>query len=311
MANEITLALGGGGIRGIAHIGVVKALIRHGITVKSIAGTSAGGILGAVLAAGYSTIQIEEAAERFAENPDFKRKSSDLPSLLGINGIHNLLVEYLSDRLIEDLPIPLVTTAVSVRTGKEILINKGKVVDAVLATIAIPGILPSQDIGGKILMDGGVLDPVPVKAARWLNPTLPVVAVVLHKKPDDYEDSKTPLPIKLPLPTSITDQLSKLRLVEALSIFSKSAEVSSNRLSELTLIIDEPDVIIEPLVGHYNLLDKVHASDLIKAGEEAAEKAMPGLMKAFSSRASIKRIFRYGVSATENSKMMKDMEFFD
>jgi NTE family protein len=311
MVKDITLALGGGGIRGVAHIGVVRVLVSHGFKIKAIAGTSAGGIFGAAYAAGFNSQEIEELAKNFAENPRFKRHSSDRPSLLGVDGIYKILAELLGKKTIEELPVPFVTTAVSIDAGKEIIISKGKVVDAVLATIAIPGVLPSQEIGGKILMDGGVLDPVPVKAARWLIPSLPVVAVVLHKKPENFQDSSKHLPFTIPIPSTIIEQITKLRLVEALTIFTRSAEVSSNRLSDLNLIIDQPDVTIAPLVGQYNLLDKVNASDLIHAGEIAAELMIPQLEKACRNSQLIRRRLKYGIIPLDKTRIGDDMEFID
>ena len=311
MVKEITLALGGGGIRGVAHIGVVRVLVSHGFKIKAIAGTSAGGIFGAAYAAGFNSQEIEEIAKNFTEKPSFKRHSSDRPSLLGVDGIHKILVELLGEKTFEELPIPFVTTAVSIDAGKEIIISKGKVVDAVLATIAIPGVLPSQEIGGKILMDGGVLDPVPVKAARWLNPSLPVVAVVLHKKPANFQESPNQLPFTIPVPSTIAEQITKLRLVEALTIFTRSAEVSSNRLSDLNLIIDQPDVTIAPLVGQYNLLDKVNATDLIRAGEIAAEEMIPQLEKACRNSQLMRRRLKYGFIPLDKTRMGDDIDFID
>jgi NTE family protein len=311
MVKDITLALGGGGIRGVAHIGVVRVLVSHGFKIKAIAGTSAGGIFGAAYAAGFNSQEIEELAKNFAENPRFKRHSSDRPSLLGVDGIYKILAELLGKKTIEELPVPFVTTAVSIDAGKEIIISKGKVVDAVLATIAIPGVLPSQEIGGKILMDGGVLDPVPVKAARWLIPSLPVVAVVLHKKPENFQDSSKHLPFTIPIPSTIIEQITKLRLVEALTIFTRSVEVSSNRLSDLNLIIDQPDVTIAPLVGQYNLLDKVNASDLIHAGEIAAELMIPQLEKACRNSQLIRRRLKYGIIPLDKTRIGDDIDFID
>lgn len=297
---DISIALGGGGIRGIAHIGVIRCLESYGFKIKSIAGTSAGGLIGAAFAAGYTSEEVEEAVNEFSDHPNFKRQSHDKPSLLGVQGISNLLKKMLGDKLIEDFPIPFIATAVSIETGQEIILDKGKAIDAILATIAIPGVLPSQEIGGKILMDGGVLDPIPVRAARWLNPSLPIVAVVLNKKPIDTDIKKTPLPFSIQMPDTIIEQILKMRLVEALQVFTRSIEVSSDRLSELNLIIDKPDVIVEPIVGHYNLLDKVNAIDLIKAGEIAAELTIPDLEKACRGLPSLKRQWRYGLVNNDN-----------
>ena len=87
---EISLALGGGGLRGVAHIGVLRALETHGFEIKSIAGTSAGGLVGAVYAAGFSTEEIENLFNKFAKNRSFIHRSSEQPSLLGLTSIANI-----------------------------------------------------------------------------------------------------------------------------------------------------------------------------------------------------------------------------
>ena len=271
---EITLALGGGGVRGVAHIGVLRALENHGFKIKAIAGTSAGGLVGAVYAAGFSTEKIEKAVNEMDENRSFWHHSGDSPSLLGISGIANKLSELLGDLTFDELKIPFAATAVSLHSGKEIILTKGKVIDAVLATIAIPGVFPSQKIGGRVLIDGGVLDPVPVQVARWLNPDLPVVAVMLHKTPEDWEPQELPLPLTIPGPAPLVDRLSKLRPVQALKIFSRSIEVSSKHLSELSMQIFKPEVIITPCVGHIGIMQDINIKDLIQEGVDATEKTL-------------------------------------
>jgi len=99
--------------------------------------------------------------------------------------------------------------------------------------------------------------------------------------------------------------------VEALTIFTRSAEVSSNRLSDLNLIIDQPDIVIAPLVGHYNLLDKVNASDLIKAGEIAAEEMIPQLEKACRNSQFVRRSLKYGFIPLDKSRVGDDIDIID
>lgn len=271
---EITLALGGGGVRGVAHIGVLRALEDHGFKIEAIAGTSAGGLVGAVYAAGFSTEKIEKAVNEMDNNRSFWHHSSDSPSLLGISGIADKLSELLDDLTFDELKIPFAATAVSLHTGKEIILTKGKVIDAVLATIAIPGIFPSQKIGGRVLIDGGVLDPVPVQVARWLRPDLPVVAVMLHKTPENWEPEELSLPMPIPGPATLVDRLSKLRPVQALKIFSRAIEVSSSHLSELSMMIYKPEVVITPCVGHIGLMQDIDINELIQEGIDATEKTL-------------------------------------
>jgi len=271
---EITLALGGGGVRGVAHIGVLRALENHGFKIRAIAGTSAGGLVGAVYAAGFSTEKIEKAVNEMDSNRSFWHLSNEGASLLGISGVAKKLSELLADRTFDELEIPFAATAVSLHSGKEIILTKGKVIDAVLATIAVPGVFPCQEIGGRVLIDGGVLDPVPVQVARWMRSDLPVVAVMLHKTPEDWVPEELPFPISIPGPSSLVEHLAKLRPVQAFKIFSRSIEVSSKHLSELSMKLYKPEVIITPRVGHIGLLQNINSKEMIQAGMKATEEVL-------------------------------------
>lgn len=271
---EISLALGGGGVRGVAHIGVLRALEKHGFEVKAIAGTSAGGLVGAVYAAGFSTEKIEEAVKELDENRSFDRRSNDQPSLLGLSSVANKLSSLLGDCTFDDLEIPFAATAVSLHSGNEIILHEGKVIDAVMATIAVPGVFPSQEIGGRVLVDGGVLDPLPIRLARWMQPSLPVVAVMLHKVPDDWTPEEIPLPLPIPGPAPIVDRLAKLRPVQAFKIFTRSIDVASKYLTELTIKLYEPEVIIAPRVGQIGLLQNINIDEMIQEGIAATEETM-------------------------------------
>jgi NTE family protein len=177
VSKKITLALGGGGFRGIAHIGVLQALLDLDLDIRAVAGTSAGGIVGALFAAGYSPEQMILALRQLDSRKIFRRQKGETPSFLGLQGIYATLRELIGDRDFSDLKIPFACTAVDLNTCNEIVIENGKVLDAIMATIAVPGVFPFKQIGELKLVDGGVLDPVPVNVARHLAPRLPVVAV--------------------------------------------------------------------------------------------------------------------------------------
>lgn len=271
---DITLALGGGGVRGVAHIGVLRTLEAHQFNIKAIAGTSAGGMVGAVYAAGFSTEKIEKAVKELEQDRSFSRKPDDGPSLLGLGSIANKLTALLADYTFDELKIPFAATAVSLYSGKEIILNKGKVLDAVFATIAIPGVFPSQEIGGRVLVDGGVMDPVPVQVARWMRPDLPVVAVILDKTPKDYVQEEIDISMPISAPAPIIEALNKLRPVQAFNIFSRSIEVSSKHMTELAMQIYKPEVIITPPVGHIGVLDSIDVDELIHIGITSTEKTL-------------------------------------
>ncbi len=304
---EITLALGGGGVRGMAHIGVLRALEDNDFEVKAIAGTSAGGLVGAVYAAGFSTEKIEAAFREMDKHRSFQRKQGDKPSILGMSGITKILSELLADRTFDDLEIPFAATAVSLYTGKESILRKGKVIDAVKATIAIPGVFPSQEIGGRVLIDGGVLDPVPVQVARWMRPELPVVAVILHKLPEGYEE-EIPLPIAIPGPTSIVERLSQLRPVQAFKIFTRSIEVTSKHLSELSMKLYKPEVIISPRVGNIGILQEVDTEEMIRAGFEATEETIKEIKSEANWMRRIQRKVRHSFNPEPIPEFWEDVD---
>lgn len=302
--DEIVLALGGGGARGIAHLGVVRFLEREGLKIKAIAGTSAGGLVGALLAAGYTTFQIENLLAAM-ENPRlFSRSSLDGPSLLGLQGLIQILSAEIDGITFDQLAIPFACTAVDLATSQEVILAQGPVLDAVLATIAVPGIFPPQKIGNYHLVDGGVMDPVPVALARWLSPALPVIAVCLQSAPDRWaelpdhtsDENHPALPIlerNAPhFAWPILEQVSRMRLGQAFHIFVDSMETTSRMLAELRLQQERPDAIIRPEVDRFGLFDLVDPTELIRLGETAARQCLPEIHRALSWSNQLSRIFR-------------------
>ena len=126
-------------------------------------------------------------------------------------------------------------------------------------------------------MDGGVLDPVPIRLARWMRPDLPVVAVVLHKRPDDYEEPDMTFPISIPAPSSIMERIAKFKMVQAFQIFTQSMEVTSTRLTDMAVKLYKPEVLIEPRVGQIGVLQNVDTKVLIQAGMDATEEVLTKL----------------------------------
>lgn len=290
----ISIALGGGGVKGIAHIGVLKTLLDEGISFHAIAGTSAGGIVGALFAAGYDIDDLLKAVERINSPHFFSRTPFDKPSILGVQGPLHVLTDFLGDRQFEDLALPFACTAVDLNSSQEIILAHGSVVEAVLATMAVPGIFPPRQIGDYLLVDGGVMDPVPVALARWLAPTSPVVAVCLSPARDDWAQLPDPrVPINSPIPKPILEQFAKLRISQAFQIFYKAIDANARMLSELRMMIDKPEVIIRPDVGKFGILDKVNTQEVFMAGEQAARTALPEIQQALSWSNQLSRFFRH------------------
>lgn len=289
---EITLALGGGGVKGFSHVGTIRALEAAGYTISAIAGTSAGAMVGGLYAAGYDTHELEEIINKSRKLKLFNRHPDDSPSLLGLDGLHALFHELLGNRTFDDLNIPFSCTAVDMKSGQEVALAQGIVVDAIMASIAIPGVFPARQIGNALLIDGGVLNPVPVTLARWLNPGTPVVAICLTPVPEGWGQIPSfHIPSVSAIPGPILHQIGRLRISQAFQHFVRSSEITANMLTELRLQSDRPDVIIRPVVSEYGFLDDVNPQELISRGEQAVHTALESIRQAYSWRHTIARRF--------------------
>jgi len=295
MKREINLALGGGGVRGVAHLGVVQCLLDHDYKINGIAGTSAGGLFGAAIAAGNTPRDIAAAVDVFFTESSFRSGIGATSfSLISINGMMKALEPFFKGKTLQELDIPFVATAVSLKTGQEIIIKDGDAMQAVLATIAIPGFFPSQ--GDLVLVDGGVLDPVPIDSAREFDTSLPVVAVVLHKRPQDFNLDHIKVPLEDSLIEPLVKTISKTRIGELMRHLTATVDVVSNKLSELRIEKSKPDVLVEPVVGHIGLLQKIESKPLFDEGYRAMEENLEALDKTYSLVNSFKRITKYARS---------------
>ncbi len=290
---DITLALGGGGIKGIAHIGVLRVLERAGYTVKAVAGTSAGGLIGSIFAYGKTSDEIEEIVLNLDQSKLFVRTKEDGPSILGLGGVVQALSEHLGESTFADLKIPFACTAVDTITMKEYILDQGRVADAVLATIAVPGVFSPREVNGTILVDGGILDPVPVALARWLAPSLPVIAVCLSPAPEGWAHlPELSVPVNNPFAQPIISQITKTRVAKAFTTYVRSMDITSHMLAELRLEMERPDVIIRPNVSRFGILDTVDPKELIAEGETAATSALDEIQKSAGWTNQVTRRFR-------------------
>ena len=278
---DISLALGGGGAKGNAHIGVLRRLGKEGYKIRSIAGTSFGGFVGILYAAGHSPQEIQSIFESVDQRQLYGHADGDGPSLLGFAGVRRLMDKILGEKTFADLRIPCAVTAVDVKSGTEVSLSKGRLKDAVLATIALPGIFPPSQWNGWELVDGGVLNPVPVSVARILSPGLPVLAVVLND-PMDKPLRTYKIPIPVIIPRSIAERLARISLAQSLDIFLRAVDVSTRALSYYRLELEKPEVIVRPKVHHISMLDKVVIAEVAQLGEDALEEVLPQLKKVVS-----------------------------
>ncbi len=280
---DIALALGGGGAKGNAHIGVLRRLEKEGYRVRALAGTSFGSLVGLMYAAGCTPDEIEILFSDVDQDHNilYRRDGDDGPALMGLSGVRKWLTGILDEKTFDDLRIPAAVTAVDAKSGREVILTEGRLKDAILGSIALPGIFPPYPLSDWELMDGGVLNPVPVAPARDLAPHLPVVAVVLNDPLDKPVPTYT-IPVPRILPRSIIVRITRLNFAQSFDIFMRAVDLSSRAVSHYRLLADAPDVIIRPNVHHIELLDEVNVHDVARLGEDAVEEALPELARVTS-----------------------------
>jgi len=285
---NITLALGGGGSKGNSHLGVIRCLEKEGYTIKAVAGTSFGGIVAVFYALGHNPDEIEEMFAALNQKRLYGHSENEGPSLLGLAGATKWLKNIIGDRTFADLKIPCILTAADLRCGCEVLLSEGSLMDALLATIAIPGIFPAKRMGELELVDGGTLDPVPVAPARSLAPSLPVVAVVLTR-PMGIPAQTWNIPMPEYVPHALLERISRLPYSQALDVFLRSLDMVTRAVTEYRLEVDKPEIIIRPQVDDIDILQHVDVREVARRGEEAAQAALPELKKLFAWQNRLRR----------------------
>jgi len=290
---NITLALSGGGVKGFAHIGVLRVLEMEGFHIRGIAGTSAGGLVGALYAAGYSPDEMEASLRDIDQGNLFSRMHGDGPSLLGLAGVTAILRELIGDRGYHDLRLPLALTATDLSSGLPVVIKQGRLIDAVLATSAVPGVFPAKSMDGHLLVDGGVTNPIPVAEARALYPDGPVVAVVLSPPlgwqkvtNNDVAETMPVLMTNLPLVYRLAG---RLRLTQAFNLFIHSMDLTGLMLLDKQLKLEKPEVVIRPEMGPIGIIDRVDIPEVIKSGELATLEALPDIHREASWQYRLRR----------------------
>jgi NTE family protein len=300
---SIGLVLGGGAARGFAHIGVLRALAAHGIRPDVIAGTSIGAIVGGVYAAGkldaFEAWCRQLTRRRVLGYLDFTFGGS---GLIGGNRLRARLENALGAVTFADLPLRLAAIATEVRTGHEIWLTRGLLTEAMTASSALPGIFPPKRIGGRWLMDGALVNPLPISAARALGARL-VIAVNLNTDnfgrgtiiqdhgPDAEDDARRAALATKPKWGGIfgAERLLHRRFFGARdrpglsTVMVEAFQIMQDRITRSRLAGDPPDVMINPRLGRTNLFDFHRANDIIARGAEAAERSIGEIEEAMAA----------------------------
>jgi len=243
--HRLGIALSGGGARGFAHIRVLRVLVEAGWRPEIVTGTSAGGIVGGLFAAGLPPEAIEALARRIGWRM-FMRLDPNGNALVGTERWARFLREAVGDVRIEDLPIRFAAVAVDLDTGEEIWIDRGPLVEAMLATSAFPGVFPPVWWEGRRLVDGGVLNPLPVDAARALGATF-VIGVDLSWVEPGRADRH--LPEGLPGPLLIRWLTRRARWSRTLEVVFSSVGIMARWITEARLARTPPDWLIRVPTG--------------------------------------------------------------
>ncbi len=240
---KLGLALGGGAARGFAHLGVLKVLEEVGVVAEYVAGTSAGALVGALYAAGYSYRDILDTADGLNWG-QLGKPAVPTMGLLNPEPLEELVDELVEGADIEDLPIPFCAVVTDLVTASEVRLTKGKVSKAVRASCSVPGVFVPLEYDGMVLVDGGLTNNLPSEAARELGADW-VVAVDLN---EGLAEGK--------VPNNIID------------VITMSLMITFNRSNVRGY--SGSDMIIRPALADFSYQDMNRRDELVAAGEQAA-----------------------------------------
>ncbi len=285
MKKNVALVLGSGGARGVAHIGVINELLNQGYNITSISGTSMGALVGGIYATGNLNV-FEEWMCSLNKLDVFNLVDFTL-SLNGLikgNKILKEMKEMIPDRNIETLPIPFVAVATDIVNGKEILLNEGSLYDAIRASISIPTVFLPFNYNVMKLVDGGILNPIPVNLVKrhkddilivvnlgsdkeYLDIDLKEDKVNTDKKHNKYI-SKIQDTINNIIPENKTDKIGYYNLL------NETTSLMIQKVSELTLEKYKPDVLIEIPRDAFGTYEFYKSKEIIELGVKETKEAL-------------------------------------
>jgi NTE family protein len=257
---KIGLALGSGGAKGFAHIGVLKVLEREGIKIDMIAGSSMGAVIGALYGVHMNATALEKITTGF-ELKNYFDIGLPRSGLIKGDKLEKYLRKLLNNLKFKDLPFQLFVCATDLVSDKEIVFNEGDLTKAIRASISIPGLFYPVENKERILIDAGIKDPLPIDILKQ-NGCDFIIAVNLVKEED-----------RMPVYESATNvQSKKLKLPNILDISTKSEEMIEEEIVYFRKCKKKTDILIEPEVSSKDFFNFKKQKELIRAGEIAAEK---------------------------------------
>jgi len=244
--------LGAGAARGFAHLGVLKVLIDEKIPVHMVAGTSIGSVFGALYAVGADIKMLIDFSSQLKQNFFIDPSVSKMGLVRG-RKVHALIKLLTHNKKFEDLKLPLYVVAVDIENGKKVIFESGSIADAVRASISIPGIFEPFNLGGRLYVDGAVLDRIP--------------ADVVRSKGAD---------IVLAVDVKLSKEMSGQHKVENIfDVVFQSFDLMEKEIAKHCIL--DADIIIKPNVGHISAASFDRAKECIELGQEAAYRALPAI----------------------------------
>ena len=284
-SGKVAVALSGGGALGLAHVGALKAMEEHRIKPSFLAGTSAGSIIGALYACGLSVPEIEDIVTSIDRKKTIYLLSPSIPlgGLMDPKNFIEFLEELIGkDTLIEDLEIPFVAVTVDFRNGNILYLNKGRLVDAVRASISIPGVFKPLKANGSLLVDGGLRENLPLRALKQFDYDTLIGVNVLKtprlKLDGLYTQIKADNPSYQPLNGSDnfverilnTIHIKKLKKLDHLPrltyIGYQSILILLSELSNKEILACNPDLVLQIDMSSFNLWEFWRGKEAIDIG---------------------------------------------
>lgn len=272
---DVALVLSSGGAKGLAHIGAIEELEAHGYHISSIAGCSMGALIGGVYAAG----KLEEFREwmktvnkkKMLELTDF---SLSLNHLVKGKKIIEAIMEFVPDVAIEDLPIPFCVVATDLKAGKEVLITKGSLFQAIRASISIPSFYEPVQRDDMILVDGGIVNPTPLnRVQRQPEDILVGIDVSGHDYKAQWEEHQN---------------------LNYFTVLSRSSSLMIHQNSLLMAEIMKPDIFVGVQMGQYGIFDYDKSEEIIAIGRLKTALAISQYEEnARSSTGFLKKLFPF------------------
>jgi NTE family protein len=287
---KLGLALGSGGARGLTHLGVINALLSAGVRIEFVSGASVGALIGAFFAAGKLDELIAFTAP-LTRKESLKLADIMFPTSGLIEGkkIEQFLRDHLGTMKIEDLPVRFACVATNFYTGQEVIISRGDLVTAVRASISIPGVFKPVAVDGMLLVDGGVVNPVPVQVVRDLGAEF-IIAVDIC--PEIAKKMTVQRPIIDAGRTGGTAGKEEIKLPNIFEIIMGSITIMESQIVDMRMKTERPDIIIKPAVEDIGTYDFHRYQEGVQRGMSATEQIFSRIRKYISIRknAAIARV---------------------